>query len=290
MGMKKKLALVAAGVSTAAVSAGAWAGIRRAQAKLEQSRSTINETLPVHSKWWRDTAGTEGELVYVALGDSAAQGIGASAPKNSYVGVIADHIRTVTGRTVRVVNLSVSGATVALAVADQLPRFATFQPDMVTVAIGANDIAAFEPALFEAGIRKVLDALPDDAIVADLPYFYLPWNEKKVAVGNRILREVAAEHGLTVVPLHETMRREGVRGMLTQFAEDLFHPNDHGYRVWASAFLPEVTARVAERFPRRPRKLEAATEANDEHTASAATEQPTATEQPAATGRPAASA
>ena len=26
------------------------------------------------------------------IGDSAAQGIGASAPKNSYVGVIADHV------------------------------------------------------------------------------------------------------------------------------------------------------------------------------------------------------
>ncbi|WP_431278284.1 SGNH/GDSL hydrolase family protein [Leifsonia poae] len=179
MGTKKNIALVTAGVSTAAVGVGAWAGIRRAQAKLAQGRTAINETLPVHSKWWRDTAKAEGELLYVALGDSAAQGIGASAPKNSYVGVIADHIRTVTGRTVRVVNLSVSGATVALAVADQLPRFATFQPDIVTCAIGANDIAAFEPELFEAGIRKVFAALPDDAIVGDLPCFYLPWNEKK---------------------------------------------------------------------------------------------------------------
>ncbi|MFF1879742.1 SGNH/GDSL hydrolase family protein [Leifsonia sp. NPDC058230] len=269
---KKKLALFTAGVSTAAVGIGAWAGIRRAQARVARGRTTINETLPVHSKWWRDTANTEGELLYVALGDSAAQGIGASAPKNSYVGVIADHIRATTGRTVRVVNLSVSGATVALAVADQLPRFATFQPDIVTVAIGANDIAAFEPDLFEAGIRKVFEALPKDAVVADLPCFYLPWNEKKVAVGNRILRKVAAERGLTVVPLHDTMKREGVRGMVTQFAEDLFHPNDHGYRVWASAFLPEVTARVAERFPRRPHTLESTPAADDEPTASPAPE------------------
>ena len=37
--------------------------------------------------------------------------------------------------------------------------------------------------------------------------------------------------------------------MLTQFANDLFHPNDHGYRVWASAFLPAVTARMLEKFP-----------------------------------------
>lgn len=210
----------------------------------------MNETLPVHSKWWRDLAKGDGELLYVALGDSAAQGIGASAPKNGYVGVIADHIRAVTGRSVRVVNLSVSGATVALAVADQLPRFVNFEPDVVTVAIGANDIAAFDPTLFEAGLRKVFGALPADAIVADLPCFYLPWNEKKVAVGNQILRAVAAERGLTVVPLHETMRRQGIRGILTQFAADLFHPNDHGYRVWASAFLPAVSAHLIERVSR----------------------------------------
>jgi len=253
MGNKRNVALVTAGLSTVGVGVGAWAGIRKAQARLEQSKIAINETLPVNSKWWRDAAKNDGELLYVAIGDSAAQGIGASAPKNSYVGVIADHIRSTTGRTVRVVNLSVSGATVALAVADQLPRFADLKPDIVTAAIGANDIAAFDPALFEAGIRKVFAALPDDAVVSDLPYFYLPKNEKKVAVGNRILREVAAERGLTVAPLHETMKRQGLRGVLTQFAEDLFHPNDHGYRVWASAFLPAVTSRVGAKFPRKPK-------------------------------------
>ena len=96
----------------------------------------------------------------------------------------------------------------------------------------------------------MFEAVPDDAIVADLPYFFLPWNERKVAVGNRILRDAAAERGLTVVPLHETMRRQGLHGIFTQFAEDLFHPNDHGYRVWASAFLPAVTELVVARASR----------------------------------------
>ena len=85
--------------------------------------------------------------------------------------------------------------------------------------------------------------------MADVPCFYLPHNERKVAVANRILREAAAERELTVVPLHDTMKRQGVKGVLTQFANDLFHPNDHGYRVWASAFLPAVTTRMLEKFP-----------------------------------------
>ena len=246
---KASVAVWIVGASTAAVSVAGWLGIRAAQARVASNAAILNETLPVNSKWWRDHAQEPGDLLYVALGDSAAQGIGASVPNRSYVGVIADHIRELTGGAVRVANLSVSGATVALAIADQLPKLAAYSPDIVTVAIGANDIADFDSASFARGIRTVFAALPDGTIVADLPCFYLPRNEKKVAIGNRILREIASEFGLTVVPLHETMKRQGLRGVLTQFATDLFHPNDRGYRVWASAFIPTVTASVIERFP-----------------------------------------
>ncbi|WP_241985340.1 SGNH/GDSL hydrolase family protein [Cryobacterium sp. TMS1-20-1] len=215
---------------------------------LEQQKAILNETLPVHSAWWRDHAKQSGELLYVAIGDSAAQGIGASSPSKSYVGVLADHVRLATGQTVRVVNLSVSGATVALAVRDQLPRFARLEADLVTVAIGANDIAAWNPAAFEAGIRTVFAALPPHALIADLPCFHLPHNEVKVAAANEIIRRVAAEHELTVVPLHATTKRAGFRSILTHVARDLFHPNDRGYRSWAEAFLPAISADVAHRF------------------------------------------
>jgi acyl-CoA thioesterase-1 len=253
MGFLRPALWVGGVAAVASASAAAvWAGLAQHQARLAAGRERINQTLPVHSAWWREHAKTEGEILYVAIGDSAAQGIGASVPRNSYVGILADHIRSATGRSVRVVNLSVSGATVALAVADQLPRFAGYEPDLVTVSIGANDIADFDAHRFEEGIRGVLDALPSDAIVADLPYFYFPANERKVAVANMILRREAAARGLTVVPLHEAMRREGIRGAITQFAEDWFHPNDHGYRVWASAFLPAVLEQATQKFPRRP--------------------------------------
>ncbi|WP_082590916.1 SGNH/GDSL hydrolase family protein [Agromyces sp. Soil535] len=232
----------------AATGIAAPVGWRRFRARLAANSLVLNETLPVHSKWWRDHAKLEGELLYVAIGDSAAQGIGASRPDRSYVGVLADEIRSVTGCTVRVVNLSVSGATVDLAVQDQLPRFVKLRPDIMTVAIGANDIAGWDPAAFERGIRTTYAALPQHALVADLPFFYFPHNERRVAVANRIVRRVAAEHGLTVVPLHATTKHQGISGILTQFAIDLFHPNDHGYRVWADAFGPSLAAQLVERF------------------------------------------
>jgi len=62
---------------------------------------------------------------------------------------------------------------------------------------------------------------------------------------------VAAEYALTVVPLHATTKHQGIAGILTQFAIDLFHPNDHGYRVWADAFAPSLAAQLVERFTAR---------------------------------------
>ncbi|MCX7523086.1 SGNH/GDSL hydrolase family protein [Microbacterium sp. STN6] len=244
----ERMRTAAALAATVLASAGALAAARATRARMRRNSAILNETLPVNSKWWRDYAKEKGTLLYVAIGDSAAQGIGASKPEHSYVGLLAERVRELTGQSVRVVNLSVSGATVALAVANQLPKFRKLKPDLVTVAIGANDIATFDAVVFEGGIREVFNALPKHAIVADLPCFYLPWNERIVAVANRIVREVAAERGLTIVPLHEVTRRRGLRGILTEFAADFFHPNDLGYRVWASAFLPAVSTSVRRRL------------------------------------------
>lgn len=224
-------------------------GYKRFRRRIADNALVLNETLPINSKWWRDLAKSNGELLYVAIGDSAAQGIGASAPHRGYVGLLAEHIRQQTGRTVRVINLSVSGATVGLAIRDQLPRFLKLKPDIVTVAIGANDIALWDPATFETGIRHLFATLPSFAIVADLPCFHFPHNERKVAVANRIVRQVAAEQRLAVAPLHEITKRQGLRSVATQVANDMFHPNDRGYRVWADAFLPDVSEDVARRFP-----------------------------------------
>ena len=255
-------AAVASALVTFAVLGGAVlaarAAWRRFMARVTRNSLILNETLPVHSKWWRDHAKVRGELLYVAMGDSAAQGIGASRPDHSYVGLLARLMRDTTGRSVRVVNLSVSGATTALAVRDQLPKLAKYRPDVMTVSIGANDIAKWDSEAFEANLREILDAVPSHALIADLPFFYFPHHERKVAVANDILRRLVAERGLTLVRLHRETRVRGFRRMFTHFANDWFHPNDHGYRVWADAFRPAVLATLADRFPTDPGETDAA--------------------------------
>jgi len=208
-------------------------------------RIALSEKIPVHSAYWREQNRGTGELRYVAIGDSAAQGIGASRPSHSYVGLIAAHLRGKLGdRPLRVSNFSVSGATLRTALDVELPKLAKSTPDILTVSIGANDMATFEAVRFESELRELFAALPDHAIVADLPSFYFLPAERKVRVANLILRRLAAERGFTVVDLHSRTNRQGAWGVVTQFAGDLFHPNDRGYRIWASAFLPAIDERV----------------------------------------------
>lgn len=204
----------------------------------------LTNRIPVHSDWWKKHREREGELLYVAIGDSAAQGIGASAPHRSYVGFVAQALRAASERSIRVVNLGISGATIRIAIEQQLPKLAKLKPDIVTVSIGANDMASFNALRFERDIRELFSALPEGSIVADLPTFYFMPAEKRVRVANGILRDAASANNLEVAPLYARMRRQGLWGPMTQFAGDLFHPNDRGYRVWASAFIPLATRRL----------------------------------------------
>ncbi|TWX38396.1 SGNH/GDSL hydrolase family protein [Frigoribacterium sp. ACAM 257] len=234
------------GVGVTLAAGGALFAVwRRALRSQRSAAATLNDLLPVHSAWWRDRFDRKGALLYVALGDSTAQGIGASSPARSYVGRLSVRMRHATRSSVRVVNLSVSGATTWLCRKDQLPKLEKYQPDVVTVAIGANDVIDFDAETFERNLRHIYGALPTHAIVADLPTMWIPEREHRIAEANAIVRRLADEFGLTVAPLYDTTRKQGLVRTFRNSAGDLFHPNDRGYRVWASAFEPAVAARVA---------------------------------------------
>ncbi|MBT2502381.1 SGNH/GDSL hydrolase family protein [Curtobacterium sp. ISL-83] len=228
------LAVVGAGLF------GARAGIRGQRAASQR----VVDMLPVHADWWREHLQHEGQITYLAIGDSAAQGVGATAPARGYVGLLARRIRHRSQMSVRVVNLSVSGSTTWGAKKDQLPKLRNYTPDICTVSIGANDIADFDPDKFERNLREIYSAVPSHAIVAELPCMFVPDRERKVAVANEIVHRVADELGLTVAPLHVITKRVGVRRTFFNSYGDLFHPNDRGYEIWASAFEPAVDARV----------------------------------------------
>ncbi|WIB60410.1 SGNH/GDSL hydrolase family protein [Curtobacterium sp. MCLR17_007] len=226
------------------VAGGAAIGARAGVKGQRAASQRVVEMLPTHAEWWRERLHHEGQLTYLAIGDSAAQGVGATVPSRGYVGLLARRIKHRSRTTVRVANLSVSGATTWGAKKDQLPKLRNFTPDVCTVSIGANDIADFHPDKFERNIRAIYAAVPSHAVVAELPCMFSPDRERKVAVANEIIHRVADELGLTVAPLHAITKRVGIRRTFFNTYGDLFHPNDRGYEIWASAFEPAIDARV----------------------------------------------
>ena len=237
----KKLPAVAIGVITAGIAT--WAALIERRRRAGGAR--LASTLHLNARWWNEQHSKPGELLYVAIGDSAAQGVGASRPGRGYVGMIAAFVRERTGSTVRVVNLSVSGARLRDAITSQLPVLAQLDPDILTVAIGANDVAGFDPERFERELTTIFDALPSHAIVSEVPAFYIGAAEKRARDANVIVHRLADARGFEVAPLHRMTRSQGgARYALNQVAADFFHPNDRGYRVWASAFLPLVDRRL----------------------------------------------
>ena len=200
----------------------------------------LRRSVDGYQSYWSVPRGEPGGILYVALGDSTAQGIGASAPERGYVGLIADRLRQATGRPVQVVNLSRSGARAGDVVAEQLPRLAGLSPQLVTVAVGGNDLRRYDAARWRSDVDALVAGLPAGAVVGDVPWFMHGGAGRRSAEAADYVADRAAAAGLPVARLYDAMRRRGWWSMATDFSADWFHPNDRGHRVWADAFWSAV--------------------------------------------------
>src|SRR5687767_11205093 len=190
------------------------------------------QTATYAAAWTDDNAAAEranGPL-WVALGDSTAQGIGTSGRERSYVLVVLQALRAQRDPTWRLVNLSRSGARVRGVVNDQLPRLDALDPALVSCAAGANDLVPTPLRRLERDVRELAGRLPQGSLLANLPQGLVPRRAVRV---NALIAELVEEHDLVLVDL---WNRTGPP-WAGKFSSDHFHPNDIGYRAWADAFL-----------------------------------------------------
>lgn len=186
----------------------------------------------------------EDSILYIALGDSTAQGIGATSPMRSYPGLISKELSERRGKPVRLINLSKSGAKVKDAIDQQIPAMQSYKPDqntVITVEIGANDMINFDAAKFEYEMDVFMGKIPKNALISDVPYFgesRFKNKQSNVVKANEIMYKLAAKHGFELVPLHKQMESNG--GIKT-FAVDWFHPSNTAYREnWSTVFLDRL--------------------------------------------------
>ena len=148
-------------------------------------------------------------FVYVALGDSAAQGLGASSIARGYVPRIAAGLEAALDRRVILLNISLSGGTAESVLASQMPLLSGLQagstawaPDLVTLDIGGNDVSLQRLSVedFSSLIDTICRGLPRPAVVANIPTFKPLASAERAALLSKAIDDAAKENrcGLVV--------------------------------------------------------------------------------------------
>ena len=163
-----------------------------------------------------------GPGLYIALGDSLSQGVGASDPSaTAFVPLVYEGLdegfELMSGAWMPCARPSTIGPNLAAA----LDRLREADPDLTIVVV-----TLCNP--FSGGLEPI-DVLAELALEGE--------PERPFPEGlNDIIRVVAEERGLTLVDWH--LLFEGKAG--EYIAGDLIHPDDAGYRVMADAVLGAV--------------------------------------------------
>ncbi|EFL94450.1 SGNH/GDSL hydrolase family protein [Mobiluncus curtisii] len=183
-------------------------------------------------------------LVYVALGDSAAQGVGCEDVHDSYVALFASYLRRATQRRVIVLNYSISGAVASTVVNAQIPQMLAtgLTPDIITLDIGGNDVFSAEgqnPKNFQRQMEIIVESLPAPALISEVPPAKPLPADKRAIEMNDILTRVVSESDHILVPIRHLGDVPLWRTLMIR-AEDGFHPNTDTYRQIAAEFVRMV--------------------------------------------------
>ncbi len=190
--------------------------------------------------------GDGADVDYLAVGASDAFGIGAEPLQEGYVYRIAEAVEDRTG-DVDLLNLGLPSAEVGtIAAATDAALDQGFDPDLVTVWVGANDlIAGQSPEDFADGLGGLLEDLAaTDATVlvanltdlTELPAFRdteepEEVTEARVAAFNTVIEDAVAANDLTLVDIADVQFDDQL------VADDGFHPSTDGHAALAQAFL-----------------------------------------------------
>lgn len=183
-------------------------------------------------------------LRYVVIGDSTGAGQGAPYERGVAVGS-ARHLASA-GHRVTLINLAISGSTMADVLAEQSAEAARAKPDVVLIAAGANDVTHLTRVgavtrdlerivgrlrTSSPGVRIVITAAPDMGTVRRLaqPLRWVAGQRGRQL--NRSIAGVTKSEGLTLAAIAE---RTGPKFAddPSLFAADRFHPDARGYALW----------------------------------------------------------
>jgi len=202
-----------------------------------------------------DTSAVASEpLRLVTLGDAYTAGTDTGAPKrDSWPAQLVQAMERGDVRLRLVDNLADSGQTSQNVLDEQLPQVESLRPDVVTLQVGVNDIIAREFEAYRSNVSRILDALllilaPERIFVITTPDHTLTqrggdWGSRDagraaVREANAILREVAAERGITVIDISAVSERVADDASLV--IGDGPYPTAKQYAGWVEVIGPQM--------------------------------------------------
>jgi len=196
----------------------------------------------------QQTLGTGKPLRYVVMGDSTAISQGGTYADGYAVRTAAYLAESY---TVTWQNVAVSGARAHDVEAKQLPKALAAKPDIVLIAVGANDVTHLtDTNSVVSSLGHVIDGLrqqnqaveivltgsPD---MGSVPRFAQParWlaGERTKTLNDRIIA-LAHKKKAYFAPIAAQTGRQ-FRRHPELFAADKFHPTTEGYKLWTSVII-----------------------------------------------------
>lgn len=195
--------------------------------------------------------GTGPALRCVWLGDSTAAGVGADTPD----GALPRQVAAAMGSPVSLRVFAKSGARIADVVANQIPRITELdeRPELVIVSVGANDVAHMTSRRqFKQDYASMLESLTGCPVVVlsvpDMASALVLAQPLRRIVGTRarlvdrwIRSTVARFANVHYVDITERPASVG-RRVHDYLSADRYHPNEHGYGIWAGLVATALTS------------------------------------------------
>ena len=194
-------------------------------------------------------AAAPSEYRYLALGDSFT--IGTNQPESlNYPTQLAAMLRK-RGDSVKLTNVAVNGYSTKEVIAEELAALEVVKPNLITLAIGANDLVREKkPEVYRARLKQIFTQLAKTkARVLVLPQ--PDWSQSPIAEGfgprdalrakieayNAVLAEEAKRAGATFVDCWPLMKTQGAAGL---WSDDGLHPTAKAYTGWAAVLLEQL--------------------------------------------------
>ena len=194
-------------------------------------------------------------LRYLALGDSYTIGTGTPGPDHAFPGRLARLARERAGAELDVTNPAVDGYATTDLIREQLPLLKAVRPHLVSILVGANDLArGWSREVYAEGLNTIYDAVagtvrdpgavlaitvPDWSLAPAAAAFGNPDDlRREIDWRNDLVLSEAGRRGFRVFDVAPISRRLGRAGL----GPDQLHPTQAQYDRWADEIWDSLGA------------------------------------------------